>query len=134
MLKKYPSAKSTTFYFNESIITIDTGLIRRLKDSSRKDKLGRARVCLHSGPDAAVQEMIIAMDRKTYVRPHRHHTKTESTHIIEGELLIILFDDTGKPVRRISLRAGKKGQPVASRIPQMTWHTQIPQTQTAVLH
>ena len=38
----------------------------------------RARLCLHRGDEAAVHEMVIALDRDTYVRPHRHAGKSES--------------------------------------------------------
>src|SRR5438309_9931257 len=67
----------------------------------------RARLCAHPGPDDPLHEMLIVLDRGTYIRPHKHGDKSESFHIIEGELDVVLFHDSGA-IREV-IRMGPYG-------------------------
>lgn len=67
-------------------------------DVARLKKLspgGRVRLCLHAGPAAAVQEMIIALPRGEYVRPHKHAKAGETYQILEGRVAFFEFDAKG---------------------------------------
>ena len=70
----------------------------------------RARLCVHPGPDDKLHEMLIVLDRATYIRPHRHAGKSESFHVVEGELDVLLFHDDGavrEVVRMGPYRSGR---------------------------
>jgi cupin fold WbuC family metalloprotein len=71
--------------------------------------LRRVRLCTHWNDDETLHEMLIAMDQASYVRPHRHSTKTESFHMIEGEMDVVIFSDEGEIDHVIPLgRCGKR--------------------------
>ena len=69
----------------------------------------RARICAHNGVDAALHEMFIMLKKNSYVRPHRHHNKSESIHIVRGTLKgkntcqSSFFDNSGAIQKRIEL-------------------------------
>lgn len=108
--------------------------IERLKQEAGTTPLLRARLCLHHRPDDPVQEMVIAFRQGSLVRPHRHANKAESLHVIEGELLVVFFDDAGAVTRTIHLAAGAGGETRLYRLSAGQWHTVIPLTPAAVVH
>ena len=55
----------------------------------------RVRLCTHQSVEDAVHEMLIVHIKGTYIRPHKHPNKSESFHIIEGNLDVVVFDDAG---------------------------------------
>ena len=56
------------------------------------------RLCLHEGPEATLHDMIVVQYGGQYFRPHKHLEKSESYHMIEGEMGVVIFDDEGKVV------------------------------------
>ena len=76
-----------------------------LLQQAKKNNISRARVCTHMDNRSAVQEMLIAFMKDSYVRPHRHLGKSESFYVIEGELSVIFFDENGKETDRVALSA-----------------------------
>lgn len=79
-------------------------LLKELENSRN----GRCRICLHKSHEDYVQDMIIAMNNKSYVRPHLHPEKRQETyHVIEGELTVFFFDDVGNVQSRIKLNKEK---------------------------
>ena len=81
------------FYNKEDIAQIGDDWIERLKQAAAESPLRRSRLCLHRSNDEPVQEMILALCRDVLFRPHRHLKKSESFHIIEGELYVMVFND-----------------------------------------
>ena len=81
------------FRQTDDIVEIGPDWLARLKQAADASPLRRARVCLHRGAQDTVQEMIIALCEDVLFRPHRHHGKTESFHIIEGALDLVIFDE-----------------------------------------
>ncbi len=57
--------------------------------------LRRARLCAHGSVSDPLHEMLIVVDRDSYIRPHRHPGKTESLHVIDGAADLVIFDDDG---------------------------------------
>jgi len=78
--------------------------------------------------------MVIAFCRETYNRPHRHRNKTESFHVIEGNLLIVFFDDQGKVQRRIKMGPNRDGQTFLYRLSSSLWHTVVPLSEFVIIH
>ena len=125
----------TAVYKNrDEVIEIDAVWIERLKQAARQEKLGRARLCLHLSQDDLVQEMLIAFCRGSYIRPHRHVAKSESFHVVEGELLVVLFGDDGKPIREFRMGPLGSGKNFIYRLASDTWHTVVPLSEYVVIH
>ena len=75
---------------------------------------------LHVSHDESIQRMCMAMEPGTYVRPHRHPNTWELLLIIQGELLVLGFDDHGTVVARTQLTAS--GEVVGVESPAGSWH------------
>lgn len=64
----------------------------------------RARLLLHQAHDSPVQEMIIVAHRDSYVRAHRHPIdRSESYHLMHGELDVRIYSDAGRLERAFRL-------------------------------
>jgi len=125
---------SVAFFNGQEIIEINGAQLEDLKLAAVASPLRRARLCLHHNHDDKVQEMVIAFCRDTYNRPHRHRNKTESFHVIEGELLIIFFDDAGKVTRRLKMSPLGNGQTFLYRLSSSLWHTVVPLSEFVIIH
>ena len=53
------------------------------------------RLCLHEGSDSDFHDMVILERKSRHYRPHCHREKGESFHIIEGELGVFTFSESG---------------------------------------
>src|SRR5262245_15809625 len=116
------------FKHTDAIIEIGPDWLARLKRAAQESPLRRARVCLHTAPEDAIQEMIIALCKDTLFRPHRHRDKTESFHIVEGELDLIVFDDGGRPSRIIQMGPIASGKTFCYRLNAPLYHALLPRT------
>ncbi|MCS6771611.1 MAG: WbuC family cupin fold metalloprotein [Kiritimatiellae bacterium] len=109
------------------VIRIGSMGICRVKIEAVRSARGRARINAHPGPDAAVQEMLIALHRGTYLRPHKHIDKSESFHVIEGCADVILFDDEGGIFDIVEL-----GPPGGDRC--FYYRQSVPRFHTLIIH
>ncbi len=50
---------------------------------------------LHSSADDLVQRFVVVAHSDTYVRPHRHMTKSELCTIVRGRFECVVFDADG---------------------------------------
>ena len=69
-----------------------------------------------------------------YVRPHKHIGKSESFHVIEGLLLVVVFDDEGSKIEDIPMGDMHSGELFYYRLPANLYHTVIPQQDFVVFH
>lgn len=106
--------------------------LEKVKLMAVEAPLGRARILLHRSHKDPIQEMIVAINRGTYIPPHRHGDRSESLHIIEGRIRAIFFDDNGNLVETLDL--GDKGEPLIYRLAWDRWHTVIALSTQAVFH
>ena len=107
---------STVIHNKKDIVTINNVDIDKLKTFAKNDPDKRARICLHKDKDALVHEMIIVFYKDSIIKPHRHFNKSESYHIIEGELKIVFFDDKGTETDSIILSSKRQRYPHLCRI------------------
>ncbi len=105
-----------------------------LLQQAKKNNISRARVCTHMDNRSAVQEMLIAFMKDSYVRPHRHLGKSESFYVIEGELSVIFFDKNGKETDRVALSASDPEKPFYFRGERENWHTVLIESEYAFIH
>ena len=94
----------------------------------------RARICAHRSNDDSLHEMIIALASRSYIRPHRHVSKSESFHIVEGQVDVAVFDDAGTIVDVIQMGAPGSGRCFYYRLSDSAFHTLIIHTDFLVIH
>lgn len=83
------------FLATDDIVRLDYRAIEFIKEKAICSPRGRARICAHKDSNDALHEMVIAIRSDSYIRPHRHHNKVESFHLIEGRADIIILNDDG---------------------------------------
>ena len=83
------------YYVDSSFATIRQPQLAELKKLAARNVSGKARLCLHSSPGAELHEMFIVHRKETYVRPHRHLTRSEGLMVLEGMADLIVFSEQG---------------------------------------
>jgi cupin fold WbuC family metalloprotein len=116
------------------VVVITEKQIRDLQELALQAPLKRARYCLHHSVEDSVHEMIIALARDVYIRPHRHHYKCESFHVLEGSLEVVFFDDAGAVTGRIRLAANGVWGTRIYRMNKPLWHCVLVHSEIAVIH
>lgn len=94
----------------------------------------RARICMHNDIKDRQQEMFIAFDGATYVRPSYHMNKDESFHMMEGYGKYVFFNDQGEPVSDIRLGPYDSDLPFFCRIPGNLPHSLVVYSDYAMAH
>jgi len=122
------------FFNGQEIIEVGQEWYDLLKHHALQAERKRSRLCLHHTPDDLLHEMIIVFHRDAIIRPHRHLNKSESCHVIFGELDIVLFDDDGRATRVISLGEVGSGKTHVYRLSDPLWHSVIIQSEFAAIH
>lgn len=81
-----------------------SGLRIQAEASPRK----RAHLNIHHSYDEAVQKVLICMLYGTYIPPHCHIHKHQSELfiVLHGSIKLIIFDENGKVLKKISLGDG----------------------------
>jgi len=118
----------------DDIAKIDRSDIEWLKAQAAKNPRERVRLCAHLDTDDVVHEMLIVHSKGTYVRPHKHPGKTESFHLIEGALDIVIFEESGEILEHIPMGDYTTGGRFFWRLSSSYYHTVIPRTDTVVFH
>jgi len=104
--------------------------IELLKKEAWEHPKRRARIILHSQQDT-VTEMIIALHETSYLRPHKHPWgKPESYHVMEGRLLVYIFNDDGFNTIKIKLDA----ETPFYKLQGDTYHQPVAISEFAVYH
>ena len=63
---------------------------------------------IHKNNSAKTNEMIIALKKGSYIRPHTHpNLKSESYHIIKGSMIVFVFNKSGELKKRIKMGEAK---------------------------
>ena len=122
------------FEMDDRIVTVDRETVRQLVEAAKAEPLNRARLCAHADPQNALHEMVIVLAHGTYVRPHRHRTKSESFHVIEGGCDLVIFKDTGEIDRVIALSAYETGAIFFYRLADCLYHTVLVQSELFIMH
>ena len=118
----------------DPIAKISRAEIQLLKQRALRNSRQRIRVCAHKSTDDPLHEMLIVHTKDTYVRPHKHINKSESFHVIEGIVDVIVFDETGKVVEVIEMGDYVSGRRFYYRIDTPAYHTLIIRSDVLVFH
>lgn len=105
---------------------LDAQGLKFLKEKAEANKRKMIRFCFH--PDAAdtLHEMLIVQSRDTYIRPHKNKNKanrTKSYHVVEGRVMLIMFDDGGTVTKEIILGDRQAGEAFYCRFSCEVFHT-----------
>ncbi|ARN83225.1 WbuC family cupin fold metalloprotein [Methylocystis bryophila] len=124
----------SVFVAQSAISQITKRELTMLREAARTSPRRRARINLHSDDDDLLHEMIIAIARDSYIRPHRHPGKSESFHLIEGAVDVVVFDDAGAITQIVSLDARGGEAPFYYRMSRSLFHTIIVRSELLVMH
>ena len=122
------------FHNQDDFVLFGSDWIDRLRETAKQSSLRRARLCLHRSDDDLVQEMMIALSRDCLFSPHRHPTKNESIHMIEGRVIMILFNENGGPQTSFLLAPPSQHGLVAYRLCRSEFHTILPLDEVVIYH
>jgi cupin fold WbuC family metalloprotein len=118
----------------DAIIRIGMEAIERVKIEARRSPRKRARINAHKSLEDSVHEMLIALDRETYLRPHRHVGKSESFHVIEGIADVVIFDPAGGIVDAIRMGPPGGDRCFFYRQSESCFHTLVIHSPIFVIH
>jgi cupin fold WbuC family metalloprotein len=115
-------------YLEGETVTIGAGEVAALEIEARTALRRRARLCAHGSPDDPVHEMLIALRRDSYVRPHKHLGKPESLLVVGGTADAVFFDDDGALTNVIPLGPPGSGRTFYYRVRGPLFHTLVVRT------
>lgn len=131
---KYREINKEVFYMDGPLVNVGRAEIDFLKERVSNTDKKRIRLCAHGSEGEKIQEMIILLDRETYIRPAKHIGKTESLHVIEGCADALLFDDEGEITQIISLGDYASGLELYYRLSEPVYHTLIIKSDLFIFH
>ncbi len=131
---KIKKINEEVFFSQGPISGLNKKNIEFLKAKAASNKRGRARLCTHQSTESSLHEMIIALAKKTYVRPHKHLGKSESFHLIEGSLKVVIFDEQGAIFKVINMGDYYSQDIFYYKLSQSRFHTAIPLSDYVVFH
>lgn len=122
------------FYTDTPVTRVSARDIRYLKAVAAGNKRKRTRLCVHVNEKERLHEMFIVHAGGAYVIPHKHPGKTESFHILEGLLKMVLFSDAGAVSERLQMGPMASGYPFFHRQPPAVYHMQVIESDFVVFH
>lgn len=125
---------SETFVAKESIVSLGGDEISLLKSLAMESPRRRARICAHRSNEDTLHEMLIAISATSYIHPHMHIGKSESFHILEGEVDVIILDERGAIMKIIKLGAQGSGRDFFYRLSEARFHTLVIHSEILVIH
>jgi cupin fold WbuC family metalloprotein len=122
------------FIAEDPIVRLGDAEIGLLKKQARISPRKRARICAHKSNEDALHEMMIVIAADSYIHPHRHVGKSESFHVVEGEVDVAVFDDDGKLSEVIQLGAPASGRCFYYRLSESAFHTLLIRSDYLIVH
>ena len=103
--------------------TVDAALLDSLNDSAKASERHRSHFSLHHSLDDPFQRMVVGIEPRSYIRPHRHQItpKPESLFCLRGRIGVVIFDDSGESVQAIEL--GSTGPTWGCDLEPGIWHS-----------
>ncbi len=127
--------KSDEVYVAEgTVVQVRATDVTELLANASKNARRRSRLCAHPDASDRLHEMLIVLDRTTYIRPHRHAEKSESFHIIDGLLDVVLFHDDGTIRDVVRMGPYHTGRVFYYRLMDNCYHSVIIRSDYALFH
>ena len=121
-------------FADERIVKLSRSDINSLKDLAGSNQRGSARLCAHPSIEDLLHEMFIVHTINTYVRPHKHLTKSISFHVLEGLADFVIFDEMGNITDVIPVGGYTSGHRFYCRVPNSQYYTQLIRSDVFVFH
>lgn len=131
---KFTRLNDEVFYTASALTEIGDADVAWLKERARETPRQRARICTHPSADASLHEMIIVHAKGTYVPPHRHIGRSESYTIIDGQMRIVLLDETGSVEGAVHMSPPGGGGVFFYRLSGPQFHSMLIDTDWIVFH
>jgi len=119
---------------NENLLFVNLEMVENIKEEARKSSRLIARLLMHLSHEDPVQEMLIAMCRGCAVAPNRALGRSESLQVVEGEMLLIMFNENGEVIQKIEMGPPGSDKAFLYRFTSTPWHTMVPLTEMVVVH
>jgi cupin fold WbuC family metalloprotein len=110
---------------NEQMKIVTTALLKKLSEQAMQSPRKRTMFCLHETDKDTLHRMCNVLQPGTYMQPHKHISmqKREVFVLIQGEMLVCLFDDDGNVTECIEL--SRESGNFVIEIPPDVFHTII---------
>ncbi|MCX7712466.1 MAG: WbuC family cupin fold metalloprotein [Chthoniobacterales bacterium] len=103
--------------------------IEMLKNQAIINLTKRSRICYHESLEDSIHEMLICLNKDTYIKPHQHINKIESGICIDGNAILYIFDDYGKVKEKYYLSSNFEEKSIFYyRLEDSIFHTIIVET------
>jgi cupin fold WbuC family metalloprotein len=122
------------FVAKEPIVILGDEELIFIRQQALSSPRQRARICAHRRSEDLLHEMFIALSKQTYIQPHRHRQKSESFHIVEGEVDVVLFEDDGAIHEIVCLGPVGTGRACFYRLDSLRYHTLVIRSELLVMH
>ena len=119
---------------SEELLFINNELVDQIIGEAKQSQRHMARLLMHFEHNNPVQEMLIAMGRDCMVVPNCSVGRSESLQVVQGELLLVIFDDNGNVLKRIEMGPYGSDKTFLYRLSSTPWHTMIPLSKIVVVH
>jgi cupin fold WbuC family metalloprotein len=130
----YKKINDEVLYTEDAVTRIDAKDMEVLKSMAAANPRKRVRLCAHPNPDDLLHEMIIVLRDASYIPPHKELTKSESFHMIEGVMDVLIYNDDGSLREVIPLAAHGSDRPFYYRLSGSLFHTVLPVSDVVVFH
>jgi cupin fold WbuC family metalloprotein len=98
-------------------------LLDELAAKASASPRARAHFNIHASPEERVQRFFVAVNRNSYIRPHRHNTRAELAMVVRGSFDVLTFDEHGTVTARYTV--GEANATMGFEMAPATWHTLI---------
>ena len=122
------------FVAQDAIVHFGDEEIAFVKQQANISPRKRSRICAHKTNEDPLHEMLIAIVAGSYIHPHKHFGKSESFHIVDGEVDVAVFDENGHITDVFELGVPGSGRQFFYRLAESKFHTLIIRTDFLVVH
>ena len=121
-------------YTDRPLVRVSAQDIAVLKEKALGNERRRIRLCAHKDVEDTLHEMLIVHTEGAYVRPHKHLGKSESFHVIEGSVDVVLFNEDGRIEDVLSMGEYGSGKQFFYRLNGAVFHSLIIYSPFLVFH
>ena len=119
----------------KDLVTYDKKIVKKIKSLAKNNKKKRARLCMHLNLKDKTNEMIIALNKKSFIAPHIHpNNKSESYFVIEGSMKVYVFSKKGLIKKIINMGTYDSGKPFFYRMSKGYYHMPISTSNWCIYH
>jgi cupin fold WbuC family metalloprotein len=130
----FTEVNNEVFYTCEPITRVTGRDIEFLKKKAATNPRKRVRLCSHPNIEDFLHEMLLVHSKGNYIRPHKHINKSESLHIVEGEMRVFIFDESGNIQDIINMSPYNPMKPFYCRLSKSVYHTMTIISDFVVFH